>query len=239
MEHKYTCIIVDDEPDAIAMLAKRIGLLSEVHVAATYTTWEEALGALRNRDADIVFMDISMPGKTGFDLLKLVPDLQSELIFVTAHEEHALRAFDHAATGYLLKPVDDAELLKAIARAMTRVDLKRGKPAKEPGIADKVGIPGNKGIDYINVSDILYLESVNKCTRVVTAGREYMSSNNLGRFKELTDKYDFFQVHRSYIINLHGVVRYETEGNVIMSDKTVLPVSKNVRGDFLMKFERM
>jgi len=134
------------------------------------------------------------------------------------------------------------ELSEAIDRAIKRIETKRlakqGK-ATTPVKSAKIGIPNNKGIDSISIDDILYLESINKCTRVVTAHGEYISSSNLGKFKELTDKYSFFQVHRSYIINLHRIVRYEMEGIVIMPDKKEIPVSKPIRHDFLMHFERI
>jgi two-component system LytT family response regulator len=177
-----------------------------------------------------------MPGKSGFELLKLLPGLESEIIFVTAHDNFALSAFSFSATGYILKPIDDRELSAAIDKALERIANKavasqiRNPPAK---FNDKIGVPKNHGIDYISVADILYLESVNKCTQIVTAGGKYTSSSNIGNFRYLVDDYSFFQVHRSYIVNLNCILRYESTGIVIMKDKKEIPVARNARHDFL------
>lgn len=240
MPNNYTCIIVDDEQDAIELLAGRIGrLYKSIKVEATYSNWEEGLEALREKDCDLLFMDISMPGKNGIELLKLLPELQCEIIFVTAFEQYALDAFSFSASGYVLKPLDDTALSAAINKAIRRILNK--KMAKQsqgvaPAVNDKIGIPNNHGIDYVNVNDILYLESTNKCTKIVTAKKDYVSSFNLGKFKEHVDAHPFFQVHRSYIINLNYILRYESSGLVIMSNKMEIPVSRSVRNDLLKIF---
>jgi two-component system LytT family response regulator len=241
MKNNFTCIIIDDEQDAIELLSVKIKMLAgEIEIKGAYLSWEDALSVLKTQTFDIVFLDISMPGKNGINLLKLLPDLDREIIFVTSHVGYMQNAFDFSTSGYLLKPVDDNELLRAISWATRRAAYKQKAsqskmPVTLPGY--KIGIPNNKGIDYVNVNDILYLESINKCTKVVTAKGEYVSSNNLGKFKELTDKLPFFQVHRSFIINLHSVIRYESDGLVIMSDKREIPVARNIRQDFLQLIE--
>lgn len=241
MLNNFTCIIVDDEQDAIELLTDRIGrLYKNITITGTYLNWEEALEALREQKSDLVLLDISMPGKNAIELLKLVPGLESEIIFVTAHEEYALDAFAFSASGYLLKPVDDADLFAALNKAIGRVQNK--KLAKQstnssPHFTDKIGISNNHGIDYITIKDILYLESTNKCTKIVTAKSEFVSSLNLGKFQHLVDSHSFFQVHRSYIINLNYILRYETSGLVIMNNKKEIPVSRNVKNDFLKMFD--
>src|SRR4051812_7026606 len=103
MINKYNCIIVDDEPKAIAQLTQSItDLYTNLIISGTYTGWREALNALRQNETDIIFMDISMPQKNAMDILAMVPDLKSEVIFITAHSDFALQAFDFSAAGYLL-----------------------------------------------------------------------------------------------------------------------------------------
>jgi two-component system, LytTR family, response regulator len=239
MPNNISCIIIDDEQDAIELLTDRLGILfKDVLVTATFTGWEEALQAVRSQKPDLILLDISMPGKNAFDLLKLLPNLNSELIFVTAHETFALDAFAFSASGYLLKPVDDAELFAAVNKARERIQNKKlaQKNSVNQSVSDKIGIPNNHGIDYININDILYLESTNKCTKLVTGKGEYISSLNIGRFLHLIDEHSFFQVHRSYIVNLKSILRYESSGLVIMSNKKEIPVSRNVKNDFLSLF---
>src|SRR5437016_1235588 len=112
MTNKITCIIIDDEPKSIELLLESLHTLyNNMDVVKTYTSSTEALHALRSSDCDIVFMDISMPGKNGLELLQLAPDLKSEVIFITAHSEYALNAFKFSASGYILKPIDDADVV--------------------------------------------------------------------------------------------------------------------------------
>lgn len=245
----YRCAIIDDERDAIDLLSSRLEqLYDNIEVAATFTFWKEALSALRNNSYHILFIDISMPEKSGFDLLKLLPDNDAEIVFVTAHDNYALKAFSFAASGYILKPIDDTDLSQAVNKAIERISnklaarrLTGGAPATAGGApvgADKVRIPNNSGIDYVNVNDIIFLESVNKCTTIVTNHAKYTSSANIGTFKYLTDDHSFFQVHRAFIINLNCVVRYESSGMVVMRDKTEIPIARNIRQEFLQLFEK-
>ncbi len=243
MNSTYNCVIVDDEQDAIDLLSTRIShLYDNLHIADTFTNWETALPALRNNTYDILFIDVSMPGKTGLDLLKLLPGLEAEIIFVTAYDNFALKAFSFSATGYILKPVDDAELSVAIDKAIERIrnktlaNLQRTQPSK---LNDRIGVPNNHGVDYVNVNDIIYLESVNKCTVIVTDKGKFTSSSNIGLFKYLVDNHSFFQAHRLFIINLNCILRYETSGVIIMQDKKEIPVSRNVKHDLLKMFNNL
>jgi two-component system, LytTR family, response regulator len=241
MKNDFTCIIIDDEQDAIDLLTQRLKLLAnEIEIKGTYLSWDSSLNALKTQAFDIIFLDISIHGKSGINLLKALPQIDSEIIFITAHERYMQSAFEFSTAGYLLKPIDDSELLRAInwatKRAMNKQIAARNK-ISVPASEHKIGIPNNKGIDYVSVKDILYLESINKCTKVVTAKHEYISSNNLGKFKELIDKLPFFQVHRSFIVNIHSIMRYESDGFIIMADKKEIPVSRNIRHDFLQLFE--
>jgi two-component system, LytTR family, response regulator len=236
----FSCIIVDDEPHAIELLSEQLfHLYKNIRVAATCGDWESALDILRSQRFDIIFMDISLPGKNAIDLLTLLPTVDSEIIFVTAHEEYALDAFHFTTSGYLLKPVTDADLLHAINKAVERVQLKRLAKSQGPAATtsnDRIGVPNKYGIDYVNINDIIYLESINKCTKIVTATKEYISSTYFGKYKTLIDAHPFFQVHRSYIVNLNRILRYELSGIIIMSNKHEIPVARSIRTEFLERF---
>jgi two-component system LytT family response regulator len=244
--NSYQCIIIDDEQDAIELLVNRIDeLYANIEIVATPSNWKVALHTLRSQAADIVFLDISMPEKSGFDILKLMPDLKTEIIFITAHDNFALSAFAVSATGYVLKPIDDSELSAAINTALRRIDNRRAarnataiKAPMSVNVAPKIRIPNNGNFDYVNIQDIIYLESVNKCTVIVTEKGKYTSTTNLGNYKYLTGEFSFFQVHRSFIVNINCVSRYETSGLLIMTDKTEIPISRNIKQDFLQLFER-
>ena len=242
---EITCIIIDDEPKATALLKERLNILyPNIHVAGEFHDWKKGLEVLRTSKIDLLFIDISMPEKTGVDFLKLFPQLSFEVIFVTAYSEYAMQAIKLSAIGYVLKPVDDLELSFAVNKVIEKMkraeEISTQKSAGQyVNNAMKIGIPNVKGIDYLNAEEILYFESVNKYTKVVTKDYSIMSSYNLGEFKKIVDAGVFFQVHRSYIANLYKVKRYESAGMLIMDDSMQIPVSKNVRNEFLAVFSKI
>jgi two-component system, LytTR family, response regulator len=145
--------------------------------------------------------------------------------------------------GYILKPVDDMELSFAVNKVIDKIKKTNELSAKQNNVqinnTFKIGIPNIKGIDYLNADEILYFESVNKYTKVVTKEYSIMSSYNLGEFKKIVEEDVFFQVHRSYIVNLYKVKRYESAGVLIMDDNMQIPVSKTVRSEFLAMFNKI
>jgi len=240
MNNHYNCIIIDDEPKAVALLTDSLQeFYPNLSVQETFTSWLPALTTLRSNHFDILFMDISMPGKNGIDLLKLIPNIDSEIIFVTAHSEFAIDAIKFQTSGYLLKPFEDQELLTAVDKAMERCRIKKlAQQSSHVGsfMNSKLGIPNNKGIDYVNINDILYFETINKYTEVVLKDVKILSSYNLGKFKDLIEDFSFYQVHRSYIINLNWVKRFEAAGLVTMADNKEIPISRNLKDEFLHLF---
>ena len=242
MKNNFSCIIVDDESKAIGLLTACLeSLYDNITIVGTYTSWNTALPALRANQCDLLFIDVSMPGKTGMELLELVSDISCEIIFVTAHSEYALNAFKFSPSGYVLKPIDDKELTTAVDKAIERIQYRKlAKNAPTSVVTgSKIGIPNSKGIDYLNIDDIIYLEALNNCTRVVTKNGEIMSSYSLGRFKVIVEKHSFYQVQRSYIANLDCIKRYAANGTIVMVNGAELPVSKNLRDDFLMRFDKV
>ncbi len=231
----FTCILVDDELFAIELLSEQLShLYKNLRIDAICTDWESALNKMRERDFDLLFMDVSMPGKNGINLLKLMPSISGEIIFITAHEEFAIDAFKFNTAGYLLKPVSDIDLSHAVDRALSRVKNRLiANNNITPNINDKIGVPNNYGIDYLSISDILYVVSENKCTKIVTPTKTYISFNPLIKFRILIDSYKFMQVHRSYIVNLNAILRYESSGLIIMSNKHEIPLARTYKNDFL------
>lgn len=235
-----SCIITDDEPKMVELLSDTIGeLFPEIKITGCFSNWKSALSGIKSEPADILFLDISMPEKTGFDLLELIPNLTSEIIFVTAHTEFAIEAFNFDVCGYVLKPINDKMLVKAVERAKNRIAAKR-KAAESTEIkAGKIGIPDDTGIRYINISDIIYCETYNRYTKVVTTESEIISSYNIGKYHETLTLDYFYQLHRSFIVNLNHIKRYDTAGIVVMNNGTEIPISKKNKEDFLRIFNRV
>lgn len=241
--NKFTCIIVDDEPQAIDLLEDMLSnCYLDITVTTTYTQWSKALEGLRQQSCDILFLDISMQGKSGIDLVKYLPGLKCEVVFITAYSDHALEAFKVSAAGYIVKPVDEAEFVQTMDKVLERIRHKRSaeKSALQPAqVQNKIGIPSNHAIDYINTDEIIYLEAVSSYTQVITVGKKITSSYNLQKFKHTLDPQLFFQVHRSYIVNVNRIRRYENIGMLIMDNNTEIPVSKSAKEDLLRLFNRV
>lgn len=229
----YTCIMIDDEPKALKLLELALDqLFPNIKVIGKYTDWKDGLQAIRDTDFDILFIDISMPEKTGFEMLSLVSWVDFEVIFITAFSEFALKAFDVGASGYILKPLEEDSLIKVVDRTLNRIKGKKGH-ANDVNHFGLVGVHHNKGIDYIEAKDIIYFEAQKRCTKIVTTTYSSVASNNLGFYKDIAAPYDFFlQIHRSFIVNLFYVSKYINDGTVLLKNNNALPVSKNYRQIF-------
>ena len=241
MPTTFTCIIVDSDTEAIQLLTDNLRLLyNKIAITGSYTSWEAAMNALTTEQCDLLFLDISMPAKDGIDLSTILPDIDSEVIFVTAHTKYALTAFKFSPSGFILKPVDDKELTTAVDRAVERINNKKIARQNIPAsIGTKIGIPNKKGVDYISLDDIIYLEAINTHTKVVTKNAEIASNYSISKFKTLLENHHFFPVHRSYIVNMNFITRYSATGSVIMGGGIEIPVSKNTREEFLARFEKL
>jgi two-component system, LytTR family, response regulator len=240
---RYSCIIVDDEPKAIKLLKDQIETLySNIDIVSTYTTWKTAFDALRKNDVDILFMDISMPQKNGINLLKLLPELRCEIIFVTAYSNYAIEAFEFKTAGYILKPVEDVLLAKTIDRAIERIMNSRAALlSKSDGVArvSKLAIPCDKGFDYVNIEDIIYFEAVSRYTKVITPNASILSSYSIGKFGDIIHGLNFFHIHRSFIINLQYIRRYRSNGTVVLSTGIELPVARDMKKSFLAELNKI
>lgn len=240
MHNKISCIITDDEPKMAELLADTISeIFPEIEISGIFSDWRSSLAAIKSTQPDLLFMDISMPEKSGFDLLDLISDRKAEVILVTAHTEYAMDAFNFDVCGYVLKPVSHKNLSKAIGRAIERIKLKRSATRATDNINRKIGIPDENGIRYVNIDDIMYCETSNRYTKIVTTEMEILSSYNIGKYQEMLTDQVFYPIHRSFIINLNHVKRYDMQGIVVMSNGTEIPVSKNNKDEFLKLFNRI
>lgn len=239
MSNKITCAITDDEPKMVELLADSLNeLFPQIEITGRYTDWRSSLAGIKVSKPDIIFLDISMPEKSGFDMLELLSGMQAEIIFVTAHTEFALDAFNYDVCGYVLKPINDTLLAKTVDRAIGRIQLKK-KALERSDVNKKVGIPDDNGVRYVNMNDIIYCETINRYTKVVTIEGEILSSYNIGKYNEtLTDEH-FYLIHRSFIVNINHIKRYDTNGMIIMTDGTVIPVSRKNKDEFLQLFNRI
>lgn len=240
MQQPIRALLVDDELPACETLAWLLKeYCPEVNVQGMVHSASEARSFLNNNSADVLFLDISMPVENGFDLLHSLPENKYPVIFITAHDEYAIKAFRDSAIDYLLKPVDGEELKQAMEKIKMRL-----KNSNDPlydnaiekliqtfssqGKGNKIAISHAEGIHFILTNDIVYLEADSNYTIFhLLNGGKIVASKTMGEFEpQLTQ--NFFRIHKSFNINLRHVSEYvKKEGNsVLMTDGALLPVSR-------------
>lgn len=246
---KIKAIIVDDEKNnRIALLKLIEKFCPQVQVIAECDSVDAAIEVITAQQTDVVFLDVEMPGKNGFDLLAHYNyQCPFEVIFTTAYSQYAVKAFRFSALDYLLKPVDPEELV----RAVHRLSVKKSEEVKnkqfellEQKIGNKeigkkqLAISTLEGIYFASLDEIIHVDADSSYTKIyLISGDMIMSSKPLKYFEELLEDYDFVRVHQSHIINLKHIRRYVRGdgGQVIMANGAEIEVSRRKKEDLLDK----
>jgi len=223
-----TALLVDDEPLASGRMRKLLAAHPEIEVVGVATSVAEARAFLETRPPDVVFLDVEMPGGTGFDLLASVPD-GTQVVFVTAREKYAVQAFAAAALDYLVKPVDPERLADTVARVQAQAAGERARRTGDDavagadpdeagagpvlGLADMVSVPlaGKTTSAAVGVGDICWIESLRNYTRVALRGpgRVLVFRRRLSDWDNILPDRPFARVSRSYIVQLSAVEQIE------------------------------
>lgn len=238
-----TALIADDEAHLSKDLAERLQQLwPALEIAAIVPNGISAVAELSRLQPDFAFLDIRMPGLDGLQVAQAVRD--TRVVFVTAHDEYALQAFDAAAVDYLLKPVSDARLAQCVTRLQNE-----SKPAVDlAALAAQLARPNSSRLSWLKVhqadstrlvaiSEVLYFQSMDKYTEVATANERHLIRTSLKELLPQLDPERFAQIHRSYIVNLSAVARIEHDllGRLRVHLKEraeLLPVSRSFAGLF-------
>jgi two-component system LytT family response regulator len=229
-------IIVDDEPDSIKLLQLQLAQhCPGIEIAGTYTSSVKALPAIEKLRPDLLFLDIEMPVMNGFELLEKILYLPFNVIFITAYNQYALKAFRFNAADYLVKPVDADDLTEAVAKAVkrakpnpTQLSLMHRQMRGEP--ATRIAIPGQQGgISFIDLNDIIYSEASNNYSKLILSdGRQFLISKTLKDVQDVLEEEHFLRIHRQYIINLNHVKQFNrNEGILTMDNGDCIPVARN------------
>lgn len=233
-----TALLIDDEPAAITSLQKILGdCCSGVSIVGSAGDVREGLQKIEIFRPELIFLDIKMPNGSGFDLVRQLPrGTRPEIIFVTSHESFAMQAIKVAALGYLVKPVDSRELIDAVKLAGARIRQKNSEIRLAALLSNletqehalkKVGIPSDKGLEFVDAGDIIYCEGEEGYTRIhVQEQTDRLSSYSIGEYRKMLVPFDFFPVHRSYLVNRRHVNKHDRAGTITLSDGTVITVSR-------------
>lgn len=230
-------VIVDDEELARQIIRETLKPHREIEILAECANGFDAVRTISELKPDMVFLDIQMPKLDGFEVLELIGN-EFAVIFVTAYDEHALRAFEVHAVDYLLKPFRAERFEAALARAKERIGKKL--PAEHEKLAAAARIPGEYAerivvkdgtrVQVIPVAKLDYVEAQDDYVSLASAGKKYLKQQTISSLESSLDPKSFVRIHRSCIANLERVNRLEPYGKdthvAILSDGTRLPVSR-------------
>lgn len=239
-----TAVIIDDEKNALEVLSMQLrNYCPSVHILKLCKGGEEGVSAIKSLDPQVVFLDIEMPKVNGFDVLDQTKGHNFKVIFTTAYDQFAIKAFKYSAIDYLLKPIDIEDLKAAVNKIQD--DKSEDLAAKlqvlyqqlgiKTHIPNKMPIPFGDGYEMIPYANIIRCESESNYTTIYLSDhRKSTLSKTLKEVEESFVHTSFFRIHHSHLINTEHITKfYKSDGGyVIMSDGTQINISRNKKDDF-------
>lgn len=239
-------VIIDDEIRSRETLREMLKLYcSEVEIVAEGEDVKSGLKAIRNHNPELVFLDIKMPDGSGFDLLRQLLPIDFKLIFITAYEEYAIKAFKFNAIDYITKPVDPDELKSAVSKVTMSISSENFDDRLKQMLNDymkpmradnkKVVLKTAEAIHVIDTDDIVRCESDSNYTRFyLNDGEKIIVSKSIKEYAEFLEGRNFFRVHHSHMINMNFLKRFKKdELFCVLKDNTEVPVSFRKRNELL------
>ena len=233
-------IIIDDETSGIELLSILVARNSDrIRVVASTCSPEEGITLIRDFKPDVVFLDISMPTMSGFELLTQVNDHSFRLVFTTAHRDYAIQAIKNKAFDYLLKPVDDADFSACLDNLLA--ETQPIIPAKKEANV-YLELPARDGINYIKVKEIIRLEASRSYTVFyLEGGMRHVASRSLKEFETRLDPEHFYRCHHSHMVNLLKVQKFVNHQGyfALMNDGTMVDISRKDKDLFLERLKSL
>jgi two-component system, LytTR family, response regulator len=244
-------IIIDDEAiglEALQFVVEKY--CPEIHIKGAYKSPQQGLEGIRKVKPDLVFLDVQMPQMSGFDVLMQAAPVNFEVIFVSAHDQYAIKAIKFSALDYLLKPIDVDELLHAVKKVKERLNSRNNfyqyqsvlnNIHLKSGKIEKLAVPMLDGIDFYNTQDIIYCKADGSYTVIMLKNnQQVMVCKNLIDFENLLIDSGFCRVHHSYLVNLRHVQKYikGDGGYVILTDNHHVDISRRKKDEFLSLLDK-
>ena len=231
---KLTTIVLDDEKSACDVLESMItDYCPQLELNMVTQDPHEAMSFIENEKPDVLFIDINMPKMSGFEFLNQMTDFQGKIIFTTAYDQYAIQAFKYSAFDYLLKPIHVEQLEETIGRLITENKNSSEKSSikdllKNINSKTTISIPHNGNKVFISTEEIQFLEAYGNYTLIYTDDQKYTASKTLKEFELLLDESNFIRVHKSFIVNIHCVKKYDTKNslNLVLNSGSFVPVSR-------------
>jgi two-component system LytT family response regulator len=246
-------ILVDDEPRGLSALHRLLELYCpEVRIIGECADTRSAIEQIQLLEPGLVFLDIAMPDKNGFDLLNELSPVNFEVIFVTAHNEYTIQAFKYSAVDYLLKPVEEDLLIEAVRRAALRIADKASASQVETFLFNlrklqtpaemKLCIPDMKGFRVIELADIIFCESESSYTIFhLRDGQHITASKSIVEYELLLEHSGFCRIHKSFLVNLRHVREYlrGEGGSVVLTNDQTIEVSRRKKEVFIARMKEL
>jgi len=245
-------ILVDDEQECLNSLAYDLRTYCpEIEIVDICQGGKQGIKSIHKHKPDMLFLDIDMPIISGFDLLEMVGDIDFSVVFTTAYDKYALKAFKISATDYLLKPIDKEELKAAIQKVATKLSIKSPHTqmtflldqlkALEDDNVKKIALPTFEGTEFINLKDIIYCEADGAYSFVhFVNGEKLYISKTLRYLEEALCDYHFFRAHNSFIVNIDCMQKYVKAdgGYLLMNNGKQVKVSRSKKDQLVSLFDK-
>lgn len=241
-------LLIDDEPACLDSLEKDLAqYCPSINVLGKCASAKEGLQAIKKHNPDLVFLDIEMPWMNGFELLETLENITFEVVFITAYDQYALRAFRISAADYLLKPVDKDDLIAAVQKVMERkgrlltrehFDLLVQNLQPQPGGVRRIGLPTRDGYDIVPVADVIYCEADGNYSHIYLAGGKKMFvTRSMKDLENTLEEHAFCRIHHAFLVNINHCLHYQRGdgGSVSLTGGATLPVSRAKKEEFLEK----
>ena len=245
---KIRAIIIDDERHCIETLHWQLEqYCPEVELVGECNSAEAGLQNIKEKKPDLIFLDIEMPRMNGFDMLESMEKIDFDIIFTTAYDQFAVKAFKVSAVDYLLKPIDKEELKHAIQKVTARkrepVNYDRlnllFEQLNHSLVQKKIAVPTMEGLEFIETDNIIHCKSESNYTNIfLLSGKSILISKTLKEVEEMLSGSNFYRIHHSHIINLNHIKKYVRGdgGYVVLINDEVINVSRSRKEGLLKLF---
>lgn len=222
-------LIIEDEFNAREILKKLLlHAFADIEIVGETSSVSDSISFLKSNSIDLAIMDIELDDGNSFDILKNIDKLNFQIVFTTAYNKYALRAFKFNAIDYLLKPIDPIELVSAINKAISAIEkeinYKELLEISSKKENQKIKIKTAHQTYIMHVSDIIRVEAEGAYSNIITINQRILISKNLRFYEDLLNDYNFIRVHQSHLINFSKIIKVKSN-SVLMNNKDIVPVS--------------
>ena len=244
-------VIVDDEKHGREIIKKMlVAYCPDVEIVGEADSVDGGIEMITMKKPDVVFLDIELSNRSGFEILEHFEDISFEIIFETAFNYYAIKAIKFAALDYLLKPIDTNELIAAIEKLRAKLSLPSNvrtrvniaKDHLDKPKPEKLALPTETGFVFVKIEDIVFCKADSNYTRFYLKNKsEILTCHTLGEYDELLGDFDFFRIHNTYLVNMHHVQSYQKGkgGFAMMSNGVEIEVSVRRKDAFLKQFAKI